>query len=217
MDAALAAEARLLNEFQRGFPLVREPFALIARRLDADESWVRARLAAWIADGTVSRVGAVIRPGTVGVSTLAALEAPANDLVRVAGVVSARPEVNHNYERDHRLNLWFVATAPDRARLDATLASIAGETGCRVVSLPLVNDYWIDLGFDLATGAAQRTTQAIGTRGTPSGPIALSTCDRRLLAALEGGLPIVSRPYRALGEAANLSEARGSAGGSAPA
>jgi siroheme decarboxylase len=35
----------------------------------------------------------------------------------------------------------------------------------------------------------------------------LSTTDRRLLAALEGGLPLVSRPYAALGERAGLAEA----------
>ena len=31
----------------------------------------------------------------------------------VAARVSARPEVNHNYEREHRLNLWFVVAAAD--------------------------------------------------------------------------------------------------------
>jgi len=38
-------EARLLNDFQRGMPLVREPFAAIARELATDEGWVRATLA----------------------------------------------------------------------------------------------------------------------------------------------------------------------------
>ena len=36
--------------------------------------------------------------------------------------------------------------------------------------------------------------------------MALSGSDRRLLAALEDGLPLVPRPYQALGERAGLSE-----------
>jgi siroheme decarboxylase len=38
--------------------------------------------------------------------------------------------------------------------------------------------------------------------------MALSGSDRRLLAALEDGLPLVPRPYRALGERVGLSEAQ---------
>jgi hypothetical protein len=57
--------------------------------------------------------------------------------------------VNHNYEREHRLNLWFVVTAQDRARVDAALARIARMTGLPVLELPLVTEYRIDLGFDL--------------------------------------------------------------------
>ena len=150
MDPTLAArEARLLNEFQRGFPLVREPFAVLARRLETDERWVRSRLAAWIEDGTVSRVGAVIRPGTIGVSTLAALQAPADELVRVAGIVSARPEVNHNYEREHRLNLWFVVAATSRERVRTILRAIEYRTSLAVIDLPLIEAFRLDLGFPL--------------------------------------------------------------------
>ena len=73
MISADPREARLLNDFQRGLPLVHEPYAAIARDLATDESWVRATLARWQREGVVSRVGAVFRPGSIGVSTLAAL------------------------------------------------------------------------------------------------------------------------------------------------
>ena len=35
------------------------------------------------------------------------------------------PEVNHNYEREHELNLWFVATAPDTDRLQSPARPIS--------------------------------------------------------------------------------------------
>jgi DNA-binding Lrp family transcriptional regulator len=144
------AERRLLNDYQRDFPLVPRPFAHIADALNLREEDVLTRLADLQAGGTVSRVGAVVRPNTVGASTLAAMAVPAERLQAVAELVSARPEVNHNYEREHALNLWFVVAAADQAAVQAVLDSIAAETGLPVIDLPLQTAYHIDLGFDLS-------------------------------------------------------------------
>jgi siroheme decarboxylase len=204
-----AREARLLNEFQRGFPLVRDPYAAIGERLGADEAWVRSTLAGWLADGRVSRVGAVFRPGAVGVSTLAALAVPEDELAAVAARVSARPEVNHNYEREHRYNLWFVAMAADAAALDGALAAIARDTGHAPITLPLVADYWIDLGFDLAGGgkpAACASRRAWNLRRA-SPRVELTGADRRLVDALAGGLSLSAQPWAELAAAAGVSEA----------
>ncbi|HLB80417.1 MAG TPA: Lrp/AsnC family transcriptional regulator, partial [Dongiaceae bacterium] len=70
-------------------------------------------------------------------------------LDEVAAMVSACPEVNHNYEREHRLNLWFVVAAPDVARGRAVLDAIEVRTGIAVLDLPLVEAYRLDLGFPL--------------------------------------------------------------------
>jgi len=144
-----ALERRLLDEFQRGFPLVPEPYAEIARRLGTDEASVLAALERLAGDGTVARIGAVLAPGRAGASTLAAMAVPAERLEAVAALVSARPEVNHNYEREHRFNLWFVVTAADRAAVAAVLDDIARRTGLAVLDLPLVREFHIDLGFPL--------------------------------------------------------------------
>lgn len=142
-------DRHLLNDFQHEFPLTPTPYADMARELGVSESEVLARLAALQADGTVSRVGAVLRPNTVGVSTLAAMAVPAERLEEIAALVSGYTEVNHNYEREHRLNLWFVAAAADALRLQQVLDDIAARSGIEVLSFPLVEDYHIDLGFDL--------------------------------------------------------------------
>jgi DNA-binding Lrp family transcriptional regulator len=202
-------ESRLLNDYQRGFPLAHAPYAEIAHRLEVDEPWVRGRLAQWQDDGRVSRVGAVFRPRAIGVSTLAALAVPEDDLVRVAGIVSARPEVNHNYEREHAFNLWFVVTAADQASLDAALAAIGRDTGYAPVSLPLLADYWIDLGFDLhpRDDAHCSPLPRRPASGRYTGPLALSDVDRRVIAVLEKGLPLVHTPYASIAEQAGVSEA----------
>ena len=204
-----ALETRLLNEYQSGFPLVRAPFAAIARALGVAEADVLATLARLAAEDKVSRVGAVFRPGTIGVSTLAAMVVPADDLDRVAGIVSARPEVNHNYEREHRYNLWFVVTAADAAALAGTLAAIESATGHAAIVLPLLEDHWIDLSFALGADLARDRNDVrrrIGARRVAR-PESLSAIDRLLVQALERGLPMTAHPYARLAVQAGTSEA----------
>lgn len=144
-----AIDRRLLNDFQQGFPLSARPYAEVGARLGIGEAEVLARLARLNAAGAVSRVGAVLAPKRLGISTLAAMAVPPRRLEAVAELVSAYPEVNHNYEREHRVNLWFVVTARDKARLDEVLAEIELFTGIEVLDLPMLEEYHIDLGFQL--------------------------------------------------------------------
>ncbi|MEN8261080.1 MAG: Lrp/AsnC family transcriptional regulator [Pseudomonadota bacterium] len=140
---------RLLNDFQRGFPLSSTPYRDIADRLGVTEEAVLEAFRELSASDIVSRIGPVFPPNRLGVSTLAAMAVPEKRLRETAEKISARPEVNHNYEREHRFNLWFVVAAQDQVRLREVLAEIERDTGCPAMSLPLLEDYFIDLGFEL--------------------------------------------------------------------
>jgi DNA-binding Lrp family transcriptional regulator len=194
-------EFRLLNDYQRGFPLVAQPYAVLAEALGTDESAVIEAFGRLRDSGALSRIGAVFRPGALAASTLAAMEVPAARLEAVAAAVSSFPEVNHNYEREHRLNLWFVATAADDAALDAMLARITRLTGIGVLKLQLLEEYHIDLGFSLDGGDAPRVRGATQPRR-----VTLDATERRLVAALEDGLALEPRPFAALGAQAGLGE-----------
>ncbi|MGA8052888.1 MAG: Lrp/AsnC family transcriptional regulator [Burkholderiales bacterium] len=197
-------ELRLLDEFQRDFPLVSAPYAVLAGMLETTERTVLDTLERLSSAGAVSRIGAVFRPGAVGASTLAALAVPREEICAAAALVSAFPEVSHNYERENAYNLWFVAMATDAVRLDAVLGAIEARTGRRVLRLPLVEEYHIDLGFRLRdTGGARPQVAA-----RPRRPVAavLTPRERRLVSALQPGLPLVTHPYAALGEACGLAE-----------
>lgn len=194
-------EFRLLNEFQHDFPLVPAPFSALARRLDSDESTVLATLRRLQETGAISRIGAVFAPRSVGASTLAALAVPPERLDAVAALVNAHPGVNHNYEREHRFNLWFVATAADASALARLLTEIQAETGLKPIALPLVEEYHIDLGFDLLHGGKKPRPPA-----RPCLPVETSASDRRLIAALQPGLPLVPHPFAALADMVGITE-----------
>ncbi|HTN65705.1 MAG TPA: Lrp/AsnC family transcriptional regulator [Burkholderiaceae bacterium] len=198
-------EFDLLNRFQRDFPLQPRPFTALAAALDRSEAEVLASLRRLRAAGAISRVGAVFRPNAIGASALAALAVPAARLEDVARHVSSFPEVNHNYEREHHFNLWFVAAAPSAARLRAVLADIEASCACgALLVLPLVEDYHIDLGFDLSAAAGDYSApaQAADARA-PRDQVApaLNASEQRVVAALQDGLPLVERPFACLGVA----------------
>jgi DNA-binding Lrp family transcriptional regulator len=203
---------RLLNDWQRGFPLARRPYAEMAHALGISEEGVIARLRDLKARGHVSRVGAVFRPHVLGWSTLAAVAAPPERMEAVARVINACPEVNHNYEREHRYNLWFVITAPSAGQVAEVLAHIQRQTGLKPLDLPMLADYHIDLGFDLGEGhigqPVPRPSLAGGggARQAASLRAELDSADYCLAGALEPGLALSARPYAELAAACGLAE-----------
>ena len=194
-------DGRLLDEFQRDLPLVPRPFEAMGEALGVSEDQVIARLARLKASGRITRVGATCRPNTAGASTLAALAIPEARIEEVAAIVGAEPGVNHSYLREDAWNLWFVATACDADALAASLARIEAATGLPVLSLPLVRPFNIDLGFPL-TGPRE----ALGL-DRPADLSVLRDDDRPLMQALSEGLALVPRPFAALAERLERTEA----------
>jgi len=140
---------QLLNEFQHDFPLSATPYADMATKLGITEETVLGILSELKDQKILSRVGAVFRPNRIGASTLAAMAIPEHKLEEVAEIISSYPAVNHNYEREHHFNLWFVATAENVEQLNAMLDDMEQKTEIRILSLPMEKDYHIDLGFPL--------------------------------------------------------------------
>ncbi|MDR5653521.1 AsnC family transcriptional regulator [Ruixingdingia sedimenti] len=192
METLDPIDLRLLDDFQRDFPLVERPFAVLGAALGLAEGAVIDRLARLHAAGKVARVGATVQPNTAGASTLAAMAVPEARVAEVAAIVGAEPGVNHSYLRETDWNLWFVATAADTAELAAALDRIRTASGLTVLDLWLVRAFNIDLGFRL-TGGAQAMP-------APRAPVAVTPDpgDRALLHALSQGLDLTPAPFAAL-------------------
>jgi len=151
-------EQRLLDEYQRDLPLSPAPFAEIGRQLGVGEDDVLAALNRLQKAGLIARVGATVRPHQAGYSTLAAMAVPPERLDEVAALVGGFAEVNHNYEREHRFNLWFVVVAADRAEVDAVVRAIEARSGLVVLDLPLIESFRLDLGFSLPWHSSRSTS-----------------------------------------------------------
>lgn len=196
----------LFNRWQRGLPLVPRPWDALGAAHGLSGAEVRTALREGLASGAVSRVGAVFGVGAGGASTLCAMRVEPERLDAVAAIVNAEPGVNHNYAREHRLNLWFVATAADDDALDAALLRIEAAAATPVLRLPMRRAYRIDLGFDVDDpSAAAHVGNGSAARADVAPPVPAS--QRALAAQLEQrGLPLVERPYAALGAPLGMDE-----------
>jgi DNA-binding Lrp family transcriptional regulator len=198
-----ASEINLIDRWQRDFPLTERPFAEIGRKIGFDEMATIETFQRMRDAGAISRIGAVVRPHTVGASTLAAMRVPSEQMERVINIVNREPMVNHNYERTHALNLWFVIAGPDVAAVASTIDRIEENSGIDVLDLPLQRAYHIDLGFSLA-GAQKKNERRKSLSADHD--YCPEPVDRILLAAIEEGLPITSRPYREVAEKIGFDE-----------
>ena len=196
-----ASSLSLVNGWQRGFPLTPRPFAEVGKKAGLSEQQTLAAFLQLQEKAIVDRIGPVFRPNTVGASSLAAMAVPPERLAAVAALVSGEPGVNHNYQREHSYNLWFVVTGATKAQVQRMLSRIEDGTGLRVLTLPLVEEFHIDLGFDLDTHAAPRTNAAVHVEE-------LSDAERRLVHAVARGLPLVPTPYDAVAKELGVSEAK---------
>lgn len=205
----------LLNQWQRDFPLVAEPFAEIARAIELAPGEVIDRYRRLLESGALSRIGGVFSASSGGAALLAAMAVPVPRIEEVAAIVSDHPGVNHNYEREHRYNLWFVMTGRDAQAVECAMAGLESATGLPALRLRLVRPYRIDLGFDLRRATAmlppaQHVDLAPEKGLVPPGvcasegafvppgafaPAAVRPADLGLAALVEDGLPLAGRPY----------------------
>jgi DNA-binding Lrp family transcriptional regulator len=194
-------DAALIDGYQSGFPIEERPFRRVGEAVGIDEAAALERVEALREQGIFRRFGAVLNPPVIGSSTLAAVQAPDERFEEIAGIINGYTQVNHNYRREHEWNMWFVVTAGSLSVRDRILEEIGERTGCSVLVLPMVTDFYIDLEFPVVNGdrfarESLDSTSVDATRISESAAADLSALDRRLILEIQDGFPLSATPYR---------------------
>lgn len=143
-----AVDRLMLNRYQGGIPVCHRPYAEMGEALGIPEDEVIARIRRLLQAGALSRIGPILNaPQLGGERTLAAMRVPRERFDEVAAFVNSLDTISHNYEREHELNLWFVISSDDPEAIERTIAAIERETGLRVVNLPTLEEFFVDLRF----------------------------------------------------------------------
>ena len=194
-------DAALIDGYQSGFPVAERPFQRVGDELGIDETEALERVERLRERGVFRRFGAVLNPPVIGASTLAAVRAPPDRFEEIAEVINGYRQVNHNYRRDHEWNMWFVVTAGSLERRDAIVSEIEAETGCSVLVVPMLTDFYIDLEFPVVNGdrfarESVASTDAGATRISETAAAGLSALDRAIILEIQEGFPLSKTPYR---------------------
>ncbi len=193
------SDALLIERLHGGLPLVDRPFAAIAAPLGLDEDMLIERLRSLLSHGLLTRFGPLFQIERAGgLFVLAAMAVPDERYAAVTAQVNAHPEVAHNYRREHAWNMWFVVAVEQPADADAVLAAIEAETGLEVLALPKEREFFVELRLPLS-GRPLPPLPAREPAAPAGAPQPLDEFDRALIAATQGGLPLVARPYEAVG------------------
>lgn len=217
-------QQNIINHFQKDFPLTTKPFQALADIFSCKEHDVLTAIKYLNEEGVLSRVGPVFDHKKAGASTLAAIAAPPEKLDKIAGIVNQFDQVNHNYAREHRYNLWFVVTAQDPMALAKTLEQIEQLTGLPILVFPMEASYHIDLGFKIKFSGEHSTSNVnepdviipFDVNKQLDDVIALSknsaelthTQQQKLRKIVEKGLPLSVSPYADIAQQISLTEAQ---------
>ena len=140
----------IINRLQGGFPVSERAFREAGEGLGTTESELITRLRCMLDDGMLTRFGPMYHAENMGGAvTLCAMKVPLARFDEVAGQVNAFPEVAHNYQRDHEMNMWFVLATETPDQLDATLQKIEQLTGIPVFNLPKQEEFYVGLHFQV--------------------------------------------------------------------
>ncbi|MFY2822936.1 Lrp/AsnC family transcriptional regulator [Ruegeria sp. MALMAid1280] len=139
----------ILNRMQDDLPLTTHPYATIATELGISENELLSRLTRMKDDRVITRFGPFFDAAAMGGAfCLCAMAVPPENFEAVLTKVNAHPEVAHNYERTHRLNMWFVLATETPEGIEATADAIERETGIEVLCFPKLQEFFI--GFRVA-------------------------------------------------------------------
>lgn len=137
-------ERAIVNGLQGGFPVAPHPFRIAGAALGLSEGETLEGVRELVASGRLSRFGPLWNAeGLGGGVCLAAMAVPAERFEAVAELVNAHPEVAHNYERTHALNMWFVISAERPERIAEIAAAIEAETGLAVHLMPKTREFFV--------------------------------------------------------------------------
>jgi DNA-binding Lrp family transcriptional regulator len=140
----------IVNGLQGEFPLTSRPFRDAGRELGLTEDELIEGVRDLTDAGALSRFGPLWNAEQIGGGVcLAAMAVPPGRFEEVAEQVNAHPEIAHNYERAHLLNMWFVISADDPRKIQQVIAEIEHETGLAVHAMPKTREFFVGFRIEV--------------------------------------------------------------------
>lgn len=185
---------QFLNRYQGDFPVEEQPFARVAGEFDVDTGSIIDLVKSLLDEGVLSRFGPLYDASSMGGGlTLAAMTVPEERYDEVAELVNAMPEVAHNYEREHSLNMWFVLATETPQAIRQTIDRIEQAVNLPVYNFPKLQTFYLGLWLKLDESGAVSTEPVPGP--LKQAGMMIDDLDRCIVHATQAGLPLRAAPY----------------------
>lgn len=150
----------ILYRIQKSFPLVKRPFEEIAKELNISENEVIEILQKEKENKIIRQTSAIFDTKKLGyTSSLVAFEIAQDDIDEAVIILNSHPGISHNYERNHKYNIWFtLAIAPNsKSTLEDTIAILAKLTNAKdYIILPTLKLFKISVKLDTTNQAEKK-------------------------------------------------------------
>ena len=185
----------ILSRIQKKFPLVPKPFKVIADELEITEDEVLKILQEQKQKGIIRQTSAIFDTKRLGYkSSLVAFEIDEDKIDDAVKIINAHPGVSHNYERNHKFNIWFtMACSPDtKIGLDKTIAILAKLTEANdFIMLPTLKLFKISVKLD-TTGKGDKKEKIVKKEKIK---IDMTPLHMEVVKLLQNDIDIVSEPF----------------------
>jgi len=198
----------ILSRIQKKFPLVAEPFKVIAEELEIEESEVLSILQAQKKANIIRQTSAIFDTKRLGYkSSLVAFKIAEDKIDKAVEIINAHPGVSHNYERNHEFNIWFtMAVAPDSMLgLDKTIEILAKLTEAdEYIMLPTLKLFKINVKLN-TTGKDEKKEKV---KKVVHSEIELTPLHHQIIQKIQYDIEFVSEPFKQIVDDLDISYER---------
>ena len=154
----------ILLRIQKNFPLIDKPFEEIAKELNTTEDNIISIIQEQKNEKIIRQTSAIFDTKSLGYkSSLIAFEIDEDKIDDAVKIINAHPGVSHNYERNHKFNIWFTCAVSPSSKLglEKTIEILAKQTKANdFIMLPTLKLFKISVKLD-TTGKENKKEKVV--------------------------------------------------------
>ena len=195
----------ILLRIQKNFPLVAKPFKEIAKELNTNEDNIIKIIQEQKDEKIIRQTSAIFDTKSLGYkSSLVAFEIDKDKINSAVKILNSHPGISHNYERNHKFNIWFtMACSPtSKLGLDKTIEILVELTNANAsIMLPTLKLFKISVKLD-TTGKENKKEKVVKKEKIK---IDMTPLHMDIVKLLQNDIEIKSEPFEDIINELNIS------------
>ena len=194
----------ILLRVQKNFPLIAKPFEAIAKELNIEEQKVISIIQEQKNQKIIRQTSAIFDTKSLGYkSSLVAFEIDEDKIDKAVEIINSHSGVSHNYERNHKFNIWFTMAVSPKSELglDKTIEILAKLTDANAfIMLPTLKLFKISVKLD-TTGKGDKKEKVVKKEKIN---IEMTPLHIEVIKLLQNDIEIKSEPFEDIIKSLNI-------------